>query len=419
MGNIAHLLQQEKHYLRLFGAGIVNGIGDRFSQVALLSKLLELTGSGWAVGAVLAIRVFPFFLFGPLGGKLADQFSRKNILIITDLSRIIFAISLAFANSADDMWLIYISTFMLAAGEAIYAPARKSWIPLLVKKDHIIKINSLEQVMLGIVLIGGSLFGGIVAFYFGTDLTFWLNGLSFLLAAFMIASIPFVHRKREPDKEKRTGIFHSIQTIKKLVIASAALYIVCLFKLIVPLFNGIDNVLISIYAIQEFHLGDIGVGLFYGALGVGLMLSFMISQRITQHLLFIGLAALIIEGIGLMVLSHVYLAWIACLLYIFISFASGICNTCMDSIVMQETPVGQQGFVFGWLVTVSNTFIGISMFTTGIMLKAVSNRMLGLLGGLGFVLTGLFLAMVYWTKQKKRMMRKESFDTNSRGEDTR
>lgn len=184
MGSIAYLLQQEKHYLRLFGAGIVNGIGDRFSQVALLSKLLELTGSGWAVGAVLAIRVFPFLLFGPLGGKLADQFSRKNILIITDLSRIIFAISLAFANSADDIWLIYMSTFMLAAGESIYAPARKSWIPLLVKKDHIIKINSLEQVMLGIVLIGGSLFGGIVAFYFGTDLTFWLNGLSFFACGF-------------------------------------------------------------------------------------------------------------------------------------------------------------------------------------------------------------------------------------------
>lgn len=39
------IFRQEKNYFKLFLAGIVNGIGDRFSQVALLALLLELTGS--------------------------------------------------------------------------------------------------------------------------------------------------------------------------------------------------------------------------------------------------------------------------------------------------------------------------------------------------------------------------------------
>jgi MFS family permease len=405
--NAIDLFRQEKNYLRLFLAGIVNGIGDRFSQVALFALLLKLSGSGLAVGIALAIRVVPFLLFGPLGGFLADRFSRKNILIITDLARIAFAVSFVFVNHTSDIWLVYLSTFVLAAGEAIYAPARKSFIPLLVKKENIIKINSLEQVMLGAVLVVGSFSGGLVASFFGPDMTFWLNGLSFFIAAMIIASIPFVNQNRpirkNDEKNGDSNLFHSIKTVKTLMRTSGALYIAFLFELIVPLFNGIDNVLISIYAVQEFHLGDIGVGLFYGALGIGLMLSFTIAQRIRQRLLLMGLAALILEGVFLMILSRVHLAFIAFVIYISISFVSGICNTCFDSVVMRETPRDRQGLVFGLLVTLSNTLIGISMFGAGLLLEVVDNRILGLIGGMGFVFTGILLLVVYSSMKEKKV----------------
>lgn len=87
------LLKQEKSYRKLFAAGIINGIGDRFSQVAMLTLIIQLTGSGLAVGVTMALRLLPFLLFGPLGGRLADRFSRKRVLITTDLVRIFFALS--------------------------------------------------------------------------------------------------------------------------------------------------------------------------------------------------------------------------------------------------------------------------------------------------------------------------------------
>jgi hypothetical protein len=39
------ILKEESHYRKLFFAGTINGIGDRFSQVAMLALLLRLTGS--------------------------------------------------------------------------------------------------------------------------------------------------------------------------------------------------------------------------------------------------------------------------------------------------------------------------------------------------------------------------------------
>ncbi|WP_306792891.1 MFS transporter [Neobacillus paridis] len=78
----------------------------------------------------------PYLIFAPIGGRLADRFSRKNILVTTDLVRIVFALSFLMVHGKEDLWIVYVSTFMLAAGEAIYSPTRKSAIPQLVYKEN-------------------------------------------------------------------------------------------------------------------------------------------------------------------------------------------------------------------------------------------------------------------------------------------
>lgn len=68
---------------------------------------------------------------------------------------------------------------------------------------------------------------------------------------------------------------------------------------------------------------------------------------------------------------------------------------------MKETPSEHQELVFGLLTTVSNTFIGLSMFGAGMILDVVHNRTLGFIGESGFVITGIFLFVVYMIKQKQ------------------
>ncbi|MDT3428512.1 hypothetical protein J2Z22_004104 [Paenibacillus forsythiae] len=67
-------------YYRLFAAGIINGNGDRFSQVAMLSMILQLTGSGMAVGLSLGVRLIPYLALAPLGGFLGGRLPRKTVL---------------------------------------------------------------------------------------------------------------------------------------------------------------------------------------------------------------------------------------------------------------------------------------------------------------------------------------------------
>ncbi|TCT26996.1 MFS transporter [Melghiribacillus thermohalophilus] len=181
------LLAKERNYRWLFFSGLVNGIGDRFSQVAVLTMLLELTGSGLAVGGALSIRIIPYLLFSYAGGALSDRISRKAMLIITDLIRIPLALSLLLVHGPDDIWLIYVVLFFLAVGEAIYEPARKSFIfEILHDDNHITKVNILEQSLLGFVLVFGSISGGVFSYLIGTKAVFAINGVSFLAGSLLI-----------------------------------------------------------------------------------------------------------------------------------------------------------------------------------------------------------------------------------------
>jgi len=58
---------------------------------------------------------------------------------------------LLLVDSIEKVWIIYLITFLTAICNAIYSPARNSLMPSIVKKDNLLQINALEQVLLGIV----------------------------------------------------------------------------------------------------------------------------------------------------------------------------------------------------------------------------------------------------------------------------
>ncbi len=385
-------------YRQLFLAGIVNGIGDRFSSVAVLAMLLQITGSGLAVGMTLAIRLLPFVIFAPLGGRLADRFSRKMILVATDLIRIVFALSFLLVQTKEDLWIIYLSSFMLAAGEAIYSPVRKSAILQLVNKEQLLKVNSLEQVLTGIVLIAGAISGGIVAALFGANWTFVINAASFLGAAAMISSITFPEKNplQEEVETKKEKLF---PTFKKIILMSVPVQILLFCEIVIASMNGIDNVLISVYAVNEYHLGDAGVGLFYGALGIGLTLSFLVADRLRINFLAAGLVSLVLEGTFLVLLSQTYYVAGAFLLFCGAAFMSGIGNACFDTVLMKEIPEEHHGTMFGLLASIINPLLGISMLISGIALEYITPRSLGFLGGIAYMFVAIFLIAILSVKR--------------------
>lgn len=380
------VLKREQSYFKLLIAGIINGIGDRFSQVAMLSLILQLTGSGLSVGITMALRMLPFLLFGPFSSTIAKKWSRKNLLVFTDFTRALIAFSFLLVNSKEDLWIIYTGSFLLSCGEAFYGPTRKSSIPSIVDQRNIKEVNAWEQVSLGFVLIAGALSGGIISYLFGAKAAFIMNICSFLGAGLIINTIPTL----EAFQSKSGSIIHQekLSRFFPIIIGSAFLLLILSFDVLAPLINGIENILLSVYAVKTYGMGDLGVGILYSVLGTGFIFSPILSRWIKGNYLRFAFICLFMEGVILTGISRAADFTIVVILFGILTIFSGVGNTLLDTAVMQTIPAKWQGIYFGISATIANTCIGISMFMTGVLLEYLSPRMMGLIGGILYISLG-------------------------------
>src|SRR3972149_9598135 len=72
---------------RLYFVGQVVSLSGTWMQgVAQAWLVLDLTGSGTALGLVSSLQFLPVLLFGPLGGGIADRFDKRRILYAPQIS---------------------------------------------------------------------------------------------------------------------------------------------------------------------------------------------------------------------------------------------------------------------------------------------------------------------------------------------
>ncbi|TFB22770.1 MFS transporter [Filobacillus milosensis] len=396
-----HIWLQEKEYQKLFWSGVVNGVGNRFTQVALLALIYQMTESGFAIGLLFLIRLLPFLIMAPIGGRLADRLSKKYILVTIELVRIPIVLTLLFVDSPNQLWLIYLSSFGLALGEAVYAPTRKATIPSLVKNDRLLHVNAIEQVVLGVVLIIGSTSGGVISYLFGMNTAFILNAMSFLISA------AFLIRLSIKD-EHSTCFTKPVKDVPyKLFFKSPALFIFIFICFTMPIANGIDNVLLSIYALEVFEMGDLGVGLIYGSLGVGLVLSSFFSNWMKGKLIPVIIIFIALEGVGHIFLSLSPTFLLALLSILFITFSAGLSNISIDTLIMKTVPQSKQGTFFGLTEMISNVTLGIFIAIGGLLLEIFEPRTLGAVVGVLYmcltIIYGLMFKRVNLIKEKRNL----------------
>lgn len=98
-------------FRRLVSGWSFSNFGDSVLFLTLAIWAKDLTGSDAAAGLVFLFLGLPFFL-APLAGQLADRFSRRRIMVVTNLVAALIVLSLWFVEGSGQMWLIYLVTFV-------------------------------------------------------------------------------------------------------------------------------------------------------------------------------------------------------------------------------------------------------------------------------------------------------------------
>ncbi|HVS58763.1 MAG TPA: MFS transporter [Candidatus Saccharimonadales bacterium] len=144
--------------------------------------VLQMTHSGTAVGLVTAFQFLPILLFGPLGGVLVDRFSKRKLIVITQIWAALLALTLAVLVSAHQLqvWMIYALAAGLGLANSVASPGRQTFMLEMVGEAHVTNAISLNSAMVNLARVIGPALAAVLISRIGYAPCFYLNAASYL-----------------------------------------------------------------------------------------------------------------------------------------------------------------------------------------------------------------------------------------------
>ncbi|MDJ0836915.1 MAG: MFS transporter [Acidobacteriota bacterium] len=197
------ILRRYPAYRHMYLARLISMLGDWISLIALFELLREVTGgNAKTLGALIIVKMLPPGLMGPFAGVVADRFSRKTIMIVSDLARFVLVLGYflvpLFPNAAVPMVLTI--AFTQACASAFFDPSRTALLPSLVPVEALATANALGAVTWSITYTLGSLLGGVLTWAVGWQGVLVIDALSFLVSAFFLFGMQAPVRERKKSK---------------------------------------------------------------------------------------------------------------------------------------------------------------------------------------------------------------------------
>jgi predicted MFS family arabinose efflux permease len=203
---VARLWRGRRYRALLVGQGI-SALGDWMGTFAFMALVLHESGSPTAVGGILALRLFPATIGGPLAARTASRWDRRRTMVGMDIAR---AVMIALVPLIRALWWIYLLAFFVEVASLVFLPARDASIPDLVDDDLLPLANGLVLgSSYGTIPLGAGAFAAVAALPGATLLgrafatVFWIDAATFLVSAAAIGSITGLGRAptRSPDAD--------------------------------------------------------------------------------------------------------------------------------------------------------------------------------------------------------------------------
>ena len=185
------LLSSNRSFRRLWLGQVVSEMGSWFYFIAALGQVRFISHNApGATTIVLLARLIPFTMFAPLAGAFVDRWSRRTVMIVTDLARAVITLLLLLVHEERDLWLAYSCTALLSLFGAFFEAAKNAAVPNITGDRDLLAGNALMFSSRFLLMSFGAALGGWTASRFGYQAAFIVNSTSFLVSAYSVWLIP-------------------------------------------------------------------------------------------------------------------------------------------------------------------------------------------------------------------------------------
>jgi DHA3 family macrolide efflux protein-like MFS transporter len=139
-------------------------VGSALTQFVLIWWITLNTNSASALAIAGVMALLPQALLGPLGGTLADRWSRRMIMIVADTISAICMLVLVwlFQSNQVELWHLYTMMFIRSSMQAFQAPAAAASTAMLVPNDWLGRVAGMNQVLQGVMTIAAAPLGALL-----------------------------------------------------------------------------------------------------------------------------------------------------------------------------------------------------------------------------------------------------------------
>lgn len=416
----SQLLRGNRNFRNLLWGQFISELGNWFNFIAGLGLVrLVSDASPAAAGILFACRVLPFAFLSPIAGTFVDRFSRRQVMIWSDLARVGIALMFLLVTSAENLWIAYIATVLLSTFGAFFDGAKNAAAPNMTGKEGLLAGTALLFSTRFLLMAIGSALGGFAAAFFGYKVAFVINAISFAISAFSVWLIPEEATREkenyelrianhESEKSQRASFLTELKEGFRYTLQNHFALTILIMNIIWATGGGAINIIFErlggiFFAEKENWNPDLAVALLWTASGFGLFLGMMVAHRTSaildrrnSHSSFIGWT-LVIHGVLFAVGGLMPSFWLLAF-FTFISRAIvGVEYAVQETMFQRSLP----DYIRGRISTLDRgaemTIFGMSSYFASEMMYYISPQTLTVISGILSASAGI----VWFIRQRR------------------
>ena len=248
-------------------------------SVAQTWLVLTLTGSGTAVGGVVALQTLPVLLLGPYGGVVADRVDKRRLMIGLQsmMGLLALALGILTLTGAVQLWQVYLLAALLGLNNTFENPARQAFVLEMVGPADLRNAVSLNSVLVNAARAVGPAVAGILIATVGTSICFLFNAASFIAVVTSLATMNLDALDPSPPATRRRG---QLREGLRYVARTRALAVPLVMMGLIGTFAYEFQVVLPLVARQTFASGSEGYGFMTAAMGIGAVAGGLVTAGI-------------------------------------------------------------------------------------------------------------------------------------------
>lgn len=291
--------EERTRFLLLFSGQTVSMLGTGITVVAMPAvAVLALHASTLAVALISAAGYVPYSVLGLIAGVYVDRWSRRAVLICSDVARtVIFgSVPLLWGLGLLSVWYLIGAAMLAGVFQLFFDTAYQAFLPEIVSRGRLARANAQLQGSASVTTLAGPSAAGLLISWLGAPLAIVADAATYLVSFISLLAIrkpqgtqgqPRPQRadagQRGPERSDsgiRTEVAEGLRYVMRDRLLRALLGTIAQYNIS----DAMMQALVVLFLLRVVRVPAVAVGFLLAARGVGAILGALVAGRLTRRL---------------------------------------------------------------------------------------------------------------------------------------